>query len=196
MFWGDTKATALGCTCRVEATNGLHNSEIQHMGKCRTALKTEYKATPAGSKESGKGWGSKQRGQALPQHSSQTGRCSVQGSWCWVWNGPGERQQHFSTDLWVAEEVTPLCLFFNSIPRELLCSYNTCTYTLPYSTACLSYICIKWVFKILSGCATKSWTDLNTSWNTNKIAINLKLKMPWSIHTEYLILLFPQDTHH
>lgn len=36
------------------------------------------------------------------------------------------------------------------------------------------------MLKILSGCVTKSWADLSTSQNTNKVAVNLNLKMPCS----------------
>ena len=113
---GDTQAAELGRACRVEATGGQHNSEIQHVGKGKAVqcFKSEYKATPAERSPERVA-----RAEAISKedklHHSTFPRLEgavpeLQGSCHWDWDGPRMSRQLLSTDLWVAKEVTPVPL--------------------------------------------------------------------------------------
>lgn len=112
---GDTQVAQLGRACRLEATGGQHNSEIQHVGKGRAVqcFKHECKAAPA------------ERSQERVARAEVTGKeaklChstfprlegavpELQRSRRWDWDGPGMSLQLLSMDLRVAE-VTPVPL--------------------------------------------------------------------------------------
>lgn len=131
------------------------------------------------SREDGKCWGNQQGKLCWSTLVRLEGAmCKLQGNQCRdsMVLGKCAALEHASPYCW----RSGWCLFSNSIPWKLACSYNRHTSVLQYVFNCLIYICVKWAFKILSGCVTKSWADQNTSRSTNKVAVNLNMKMPCS----------------
>lgn len=136
---GDTQAAELGPACRVEATGGQHNSEIQHVGKGRAVqcFKNEYKVTPAERSQErvARAEVTSKEDKLRRSTSPQAGRCSA---WAarqlalglgWPWDEPAALE-HRSAGCRRSDSHPTGCLFSNSVPWKLPCSYNTCPYTL------------------------------------------------------------------